>query len=163
MVSYFYYLNKFLVEDKKKPNQRGILHGISDYIKSSLNKPISFSAFIKKRALEWKEHVRKCLKEEPDMVIKYEDLSRKTKETLKGIFYKLGADVGDNVIKSAIDSFSFKKLAGRDKGVEDNKSFFRKGIIGDWKNKFSEKDKRSFKEIAGYLLIELGYEKNFDW
>ena len=28
---------------------------------------------------------------------------------------------------------------------------------------FSDKDKRDFKDEAGDLLIELGYEKNNDW
>ena len=40
---------------------------------------------------------------------------------------------------------------------------FRKGIIGDWRNHFTEAHKRAFKNIAGQLLIDLGYEKNLDW
>ncbi|ABZ83411.1 sulfotransferase domain family protein [Heliomicrobium modesticaldum Ice1] len=40
---------------------------------------------------------------------------------------------------------------------------FRKGIIGDWKNHFSDEHKKAFKEIAGDVLITLGYEENYDW
>ncbi|MBI4530371.1 MAG: hypothetical protein HY709_02515 [Candidatus Latescibacteria bacterium] len=40
---------------------------------------------------------------------------------------------------------------------------FRKGVIGDWRNHFSEEHKRVFKELAGQLLIDLGYERDDDW
>jgi len=40
---------------------------------------------------------------------------------------------------------------------------FRKGIIGDWKNHFTPAHKQAFKEVAGQLLIDLGYEKDFNW
>ncbi len=40
---------------------------------------------------------------------------------------------------------------------------FRKGVIGDWKRYFTEEHKRVFKEIAGPLLIELGYERDEAW
>jgi hypothetical protein len=31
-------------------------------------------------------------------------------------------------------------------------------VAGDWRNVFTEEDQRIFMEIAGNLLIELGYE-----
>ena len=40
---------------------------------------------------------------------------------------------------------------------------FRKGVIGDWRHHFSDNHKKLFKEIAGQLLIEYGYEKSYDW
>ena len=40
---------------------------------------------------------------------------------------------------------------------------FRKGQIGSWREEFSEEHKIVFKEIAGQLLIDLGYEKDFNW
>ena len=40
---------------------------------------------------------------------------------------------------------------------------FRKGIPGDWRNNFSEKHIALFKELAGQMLIDLGYEHNFEW
>ncbi len=40
---------------------------------------------------------------------------------------------------------------------------FRKGVIGDWKHHFSEEHKRAFKEIAGQLLVDLGYESDEKW
>ncbi|USK62683.1 sulfotransferase domain-containing protein [Peribacillus frigoritolerans] len=40
---------------------------------------------------------------------------------------------------------------------------FRKGKIGDWKEEFNEIHKEAFKEIAGDILIQLGYEKGDNW
>jgi hypothetical protein len=40
---------------------------------------------------------------------------------------------------------------------------FRKGLIGDWRIHFSPEHKRAFKAVAGQLLIDLGYEHDFDW
>ncbi len=40
---------------------------------------------------------------------------------------------------------------------------YRKGTVGDWRNHFTEDHRRAFKEVAGDILIELGYEKSTDW
>jgi len=44
------------------------------------------------------------------------------------------------------------------------KPLFRKGIIGDWKNHIvTEEAKTVIKEMAGDLLIDLGYESDDEW
>lgn len=61
-------------------------------------------------------------------------------------------------------TFNFKRLAGgRKQGEEDQKSHFRKGVAGDWKNHFTPHVKSIFKEKYGPDLIRLGYESNQDW
>ena len=40
---------------------------------------------------------------------------------------------------------------------------FRSGKTGEWKKYFKEEHKRVFKEVAGDLLIRLGYEKDGNW
>jgi hypothetical protein len=40
---------------------------------------------------------------------------------------------------------------------------FRTGKSGGWRKAFTEEHKRLFKEVAGDLLIRLGYETNSDW
>lgn len=40
---------------------------------------------------------------------------------------------------------------------------FRSGKTGEWKQHFNEENKKLFKEVAGELLIRLGYEKTNDW
>ncbi len=40
---------------------------------------------------------------------------------------------------------------------------FRKGKIGAWKKEFTKEHKTIFNKVAGQLLIDLEYEKNFNW
>ncbi|MEW5941370.1 MAG: sulfotransferase domain-containing protein, partial [Chloroflexota bacterium] len=40
---------------------------------------------------------------------------------------------------------------------------FRSGKTGEWKKHFTEEHKSVFKEVAGELLMKLGYESNIDW
>ena len=40
---------------------------------------------------------------------------------------------------------------------------FRSGKTGEWRAHFTDEHKKIFKEIAGDLLLKLGYEKNNDW
>jgi hypothetical protein len=40
---------------------------------------------------------------------------------------------------------------------------FRSGKTGGWKEYFTEEHKKLFKDVAGDLLVKLGYEKNNNW
>jgi hypothetical protein len=40
---------------------------------------------------------------------------------------------------------------------------FRSGKTGEWKQHFTKEHKEIFKNVAGDLLVKLGYEKNNDW
>jgi hypothetical protein len=40
---------------------------------------------------------------------------------------------------------------------------FRSGKTGEWENLFTNEHKKIFKDVAGDLLIKLGYEKDKDW
>jgi hypothetical protein len=40
---------------------------------------------------------------------------------------------------------------------------FRRGRIGTWRLEMSDAHKETFKEVAGQLLIDLGYEHDRDW
>ncbi len=40
---------------------------------------------------------------------------------------------------------------------------FRSGKTGEWKKHFTEENKKIFKDVAGDLLVKLGYEKDGDW
>lgn len=42
-------------------------------------------------------------------------------------------------------------------------STFRKGEIGDWKNHLAPQHKAAFKQVAGQILVDLGYEGDMDW
>lgn len=91
--------------------------------------------------------------------VKYEDLVRTDREqVIKNImsYYiknsgRTNLDLND-LVSHAIEN------------INPNKSHtFREGGTNKWKKYFNGEHKRVFKEIAGELLIELGYEKDFNW
>ena len=40
---------------------------------------------------------------------------------------------------------------------------FRSGKTGEWKKHFTGEHKKLFKDVAGDLLVKLGYEKDNNW
>jgi hypothetical protein len=93
--------------------------------------------------------------------VKYENLIVNTENTLREVFKLLNEPWEDQVLEY------YKKRDSRRKsrivqnpGVNTpiyTTSFNR------WKKEFNEDDEILFKELAGDLLIKLGYEENNDW
>jgi hypothetical protein len=55
-------------------------------------------------------------------------------------------------------------LGSLDASINPSKSpTFRSGKTGEWIKYFTQEHTRIFKEVAGPLLIKLGYEKDNDW
>ncbi len=121
-------------------------------------------------AAEWREKVGGAADQgrqyfgERYVEVKYEDLLQNPEEELRRLLEFVGAGAGEDLVARCVREASFEKLGeGRKRGEEDPRAFVRKGIAGDWKNVFTEQNKRVFKKQAGDLLIKLGYEKDNDW
>lgn len=99
----------------------------------------------------------------PVFAIAYERLLADGAPIARELFDFLGVRHDDRLISDILERSSFKFYAGRDRGQEDRKRFYRKGVAGDWKNHFSDEDKKVFKELAGDMLVRLGYEKDLGW
>lgn len=96
--------------------------------------------------------------------IRYENLLGQPEGEVGRLLGFLGADASEETVKKCVEATGFEQLSERKPGQEDSTSVrFRKGIAGDWRNVFTEEDKRIFKEQAGDLLVKLGYEKDHDW
>ena len=55
-------------------------------------------------------------------------------------------------------------LEGLESSINPQRSpTFRSGKTGEWKKHFTEEHKKIFKDVAGDLLIRLGYEKDRNW
>jgi hypothetical protein len=121
-------------------------------------------------ARSWATRVGKAVAYGPALLgenyveVRYEDLLNMPEEEIGGLLRFLGAYAGEETVKRCIEMSSFEKWSeGRERGEEDSSAFYRKGIAGDWKNVFTERDKEVFEEAAGELLIRLGYERDGDW
>jgi hypothetical protein len=104
-------------------------------------------------------------KDERIKVFKYEDLTGPEQlNFFIDLFRHLDLNAEEKDIASILKKYSFEKLTGgRKQGYEDHKSHLRKGISGDWKNYLTGEHKKAFKEAAGQLLIDLGYENDSQW
>jgi Sulfotransferase family len=125
---------------------------------------------LKKMAAEWVARVGRTVLDGPALLgsnyaeVRYENLLERPEEEVGRLLAFLGAEASAAVVRRCVSAASFEKLSkGRKRGEEDPTSFFRKGVAGDWRNVFTEEDKQTFKEEAGDLLIELGYERDRDW
>jgi len=94
----------------------------------------------------------------------YEQLIEDTAGTLvRAIEHVTGEPADQHRVERAVQHYSMESFTGRSPGEEDRASFVRKGVAGDWKNHFTPEAARVFDELAGDMLIELGYEQDRQW
>jgi hypothetical protein len=125
---------------------------------------------LRNAAVSWNDFVSRTIQDGPALLggnyaeVRYEDLLQRPEEEVGCILRFLGADDGEETVKRCVESASFETWTeGRQRGQEDSTAFLRKGVAGDWRSVFTERDKQIFKEAAGDLLIEVGYEKDDNW
>lgn len=125
---------------------------------------------LRSRAALWREVVGGARKTGPELFggnyleVHYEDLLEDTASEAGRLMEALGASAGKKVVRRCVEQASFEKMSrGRQRGEEDPDSLLRKGVSGDWRNVFTQKEKEIFKEEAGSLLVELSYEGDDSW
>lgn len=90
--------------------------------------------------------------------LRYEDLKHDFRSTVAGAFAFLGASVSDDILAGCERETSFKRLSGgREAGEEDLRSFYRKGIVGDWRTSLPPELLDIFLEVAADRLVRSGY------
>lgn len=104
------------------------------------------------------EGVFQWLDQKQVMSIRFEDLIENREATLNAML--------DEVEKTGyqIPTPREKALAILVDAIQPQKSrTFRSGKTGGWKGYFTDDHKKLFKDVAGDLLVRLGYEKSNDW
>ena len=104
------------------------------------------------------EGVFQWLEQKNVMCMRFEDLINDRDETL-------------NAMLDEVEKTGYKIPTPREKAIEilveaiqPKKSHtFRAGKTGGWKTYFTDEHKKLFKDIAGDLVVRLGYEQNNDW
>lgn len=115
---------------------------------------------------EFNERWMSFIDKNPDkiVVVRYESLLKNTPKELERVLKKSGIEKPDKKrIEEIVEKYSFVNQSKRGLGIENTKSFLRKGISGDWKNKFSKDAAEVFNRYAGKMLVKLGYEKDSSW
>lgn len=76
---------------------------------------------------------------ERSIIVRYEDLLMDTTGEMTRVSRLFKLDHAPDTIKSVVDANSFIRLSeGRTVGEESTNSFFRKGVVGDWENHFTD-------------------------
>ncbi|KAI9156338.1 hypothetical protein LWI28_004518 [Acer negundo] len=100
------------------------------------------------------------------LFLKYEELKKDPKEQVK----KLASFIGRPLKEIEVEEVLWKSSLDRLKDLEVNKhgavltsnipnnSFFRKGVVGDWKNHFTEEMKKNLDEITRTKLEGSGFD-----
>lgn len=104
------------------------------------------------------EGVFQWLEQKHVMCLRFEDLINNRDATLLAML-------------NEVEKTGYKIPTAREKAlpilieaIQPKKSHtFRSGKTGGWTQHFTEEHKKLFKEVAGDLLVRLGYEKNNDW
>jgi len=76
---------------------------------------------------------------------------------MKRAFQFLDIQLGEQKLDQVIAVNSFEAMSGRRQGQENTRSFHRKGVSGEWREVFSDAQKRKFSQQAGDVLETLGY------
>lgn len=67
--------------------------------------------------------------------------------------------ISPSTLEKILSAHRFERMTGgRSKGEADPDSHYRKGEPGDWKNHFTDRVHRVFRERYGGLVVKLGYD-----
>ena len=117
------------------------------------------------RRRSWSRHVREWSNAPGSsrVVTSYESLSADTTAELSRVLTALEIDVDHERVGQVVEGESFERVSGRSPGTADPSSFLRKGIVGDWRNYFTEEASRTFESCHPGALTEFGYEDSEAW
>ncbi|MBI1195529.1 MAG: hypothetical protein GC138_06770 [Gammaproteobacteria bacterium] len=123
-----------------------------------------FHKFVESYARGWANRVRimrEAFASCPERYheVRYEDLLSEPASYLGNILGFLGVEATPELIARIVEENSFRKLSGgRESGEENQDSFYRKGVAGDWQTHFDEQARRIFSDASGGMLADLGYD-----
>lgn len=116
--------------------------------------------------INWPTHIAqwRLPRHEHIAYLTYEGLLRDTAGALGGALQKfIDGPIDEDRLHATVQRYSFNRMAGRERGVEDRASFLRKGVAGDWRHHFTREAAEAFDHFAGQTLIDLGYEHDRSW
>jgi hypothetical protein len=122
-------------------------------------------------AAAWKEHVEWGQKARQFdgryLEVSYRDMIKNPVGTLRTVFDFCELAAPDDEVAGIVDKHTFEKVKKTRlspvKNVALPQNFYRKGQIGSWQQEFTPVERYLFDEVAGDLLVELGYAEEGWW
>lgn len=105
----------------------------------------------------WNDFFERWYGDDDVVHVSYEELHKDAGAALKKIAEYLSVNVTEDSISEIVRKNSFENKTGRKPGEENNGSFARKGIVGDWKNYFTDESLALFNSYVCGREKKLGY------
>lgn len=119
---------------------------------------------LRQNLLGWSDHASSWINSPNKLcLIRYEDMKLNPLETFKRAMNTLELNKTDKEILDSLEKSSFKNLQNQEKNTRFKeapqrcKSFFRKGIIGDWRNHLTEEQAQRIITTHSKVMKQLGY------
>jgi hypothetical protein len=146
-VSWSYYLHNEPDHPRYEPARHFSIPETIDYfIRHRLEDYVAWQ-------LDWLRH----LEGRSGLLVTYEQLLADPLETMNVVLTHFRLELAFDHLRRIVDEHGFERITGRRRGEADPASFYRKGIAGDWRNHFTETQRRDFEAVAGRALAALGY------
>jgi len=152
-VSYFFHLKKFHELDENMPFEAYL----DSFIAGSLD---AYGP--------WGDHVEGWSKGVRDLLlIRYEDMLTDTESALESVLKFAGIACEQERISSSVAACALSKLRKIETRQQDeieifsssdkSMNFFRKGVSGDWRNHFSDRDLEKVNTAFASVMNRIGY------
>lgn len=118
---------------------------------------------VRAAACDWRGtvvHTQAYAAQRPGQIttVRYEDLVRDRPGELSRVFAFLEVATSPEQLQAVVEGSSFEAFSGgREAGVEDRGSFYRKGVPGDWTNWLNDEALEILEEEAGEQMRLCGY------
>lgn len=118
----------------------------------------SFDSFVEQSAKEWVDYVLAWHRRPDAIAISYEAFVSDPPYQLCDLFQKItGTGLDRDVSGRIVEKYSRNSFSASLSPAFKHNTFVRKGVVGDWKNHFSDRNQKDFVSIAGEALRTFGY------
>lgn len=150
MISAYWYIRRQPIHwDYEKTNALSLREYITHKLESGEHE---------REELDW---LRDWLRRKGDLarLVRYEDLLDGAESVMEEVFRHAGMEVSPETVHRIVDAHRFENETGRARGAEDTDSFARKGVAGEWKEVFTDEQRRLYAEVGEDVIRALGYPK----
>jgi len=170
--SYYYYTREAAILEGHLPNHDLVakthkrIVGAEAADRQGRSNQIDFSTFLRMMLtspvypkLTWPEFASRWAPIEKCHHVRYEEFKNDPGGSLqKLVLSATGKRLSDSRAEEIVTRYSFATQSGREEGDHNANHFYRKGIVGDWKNHFSSADEIFFMDKARQAMKLLKYD-----
>jgi hypothetical protein len=154
----------FMIRDPRDVAASRLAHAArSGYAEADDRTSEFYRELVRAAALDWRNAVEKTrafAQRRPHQVatVRYERLVQDPRGELARVFDFLGARTRGGQLDEIVRGSSFEAFSGgRRPGLEDRRSFYRKGVPGDWPNHLTQEALEILAQTCGVQMELAGY------